>query len=57
LPSLGTGTHSEAERRDCMSRTLWVVTLLVLAVTSVGPVAWAQDTRQYVVVYVEFKPA
>ena len=40
-----------------MTRHRWLMTLLVLVVLSVGNLAWAQDQRQYVVVYVEFKPA
>jgi quinol monooxygenase YgiN len=40
-----------------MTKRAWMVTVLVLVAMSVASVAWAQDTRQYVVVYVEFKPA
>lgn len=43
-----------------MSRHRWLIvvfTVVALSVLSVGGLAWAQDQRQYVVVYVEFKPA
>ena len=43
-----------------MIRHRWLIavfTLVALSVLSVGGLAWAQDERQYVVVYVEFKPA
>jgi quinol monooxygenase YgiN len=40
-----------------MTRQLRLVVLVVLVALSVSGVAWAQDQRQYVVVYVEFKPA
>ncbi len=40
-----------------MTRHRWLMAVLVLVVLSVGNLAWAQDQRQYVVVYVEFKPA
>lgn len=40
-----------------MARHRWLMTVVVLVVLSVGNLAWAQDQRQYVVVYVEFKPA
>src|SRR6266850_6631454 len=40
-----------------MTRHRWLMTVLVLVVLSAGNLAWAQDQRQYVVVYVEFKPA
>ena len=43
-----------------MIRQRWLISLfamIALSVLSVGGVAWAQDERQYVVVYVEFKPA
>ena len=43
-----------------MIRHRWLIavfTVIALSVLSVGGLAWAQDQRQYVVVYVEFKPA
>ena len=40
-----------------MARHRWLMTVVVLVGISVGNLAWAQDQRQYVVVYVEFKPA
>ena len=43
-----------------MIRHRWLIsvfTVVALGVLSVGALAWAQDQRQYVVVYVEFKPA
>ena len=40
-----------------MTRHRWLMAVLVLVVLSVGNLAWAQDQRQYVVVYVEFTPA
>lgn len=40
-----------------MTKRAWLVMMLVLVATSVSSIAWAQDTRQFVVVYVEFKPA
>ena len=40
-----------------MTRHRWLMAVLVLVILSVGNLAWAQDQRQYVVVYVEFKPA
>jgi quinol monooxygenase YgiN len=43
-----------------MIRHRWLIavfTVVALGVLSVGSLAWAQDQRQYVVVYVEFKPA
>ena len=40
-----------------MTRLLRLVVLVVLVALSVSGVAWAQDQRQFVVVYVEFKPA
>ena len=43
-----------------MIRHRWLIsvfTVIALSVLSVGGVARAQDQRQYVVVYVEFKPA
>ena len=43
-----------------MIRHRWLIavfTVVALSVLSVGGFAWAQDQRQYVVVYVEFKPA
>ena len=43
-----------------MTRQRWLIavfSVVALSVLSVGGLAWAQDQRQYVVVYVEFKPA